>query len=263
MPTPLILLHLARLFLAPVLLYQGRQVRRQTLRLPEAAGARSGLALPASAANQHTEPALRLLVLGDSSAAGVGVARQDLALAQPCAQQLADLIGCPVAWQLLAQSGLDTASALKTWQETWAAQAQPAEMLLLVLGVNDVTAQRSPEAFVQHYAALVAAVQKHTGAAVVLAQAAPPMQHMPALPWPLNAYFGAWARSLNQALQAWCAQGQGQQHQASYLPTPTDWRQGDTAPDGFHPGAAAYQLWAGLAAKALGAALAAKTQAQL
>ncbi len=53
--------------LAPLLLWQGRHVRRVTPRLPEAAGPRAGT-------TGHGPP-LRLLVLGDSAAAGVGVAR--------------------------------------------------------------------------------------------------------------------------------------------------------------------------------------------
>lgn len=59
--------------LAPVLLWQGRNVRRSTLRLPEAAGVRYG--------QVGRGPALRILLLGDSSAAGVGVSQQEQALA--------------------------------------------------------------------------------------------------------------------------------------------------------------------------------------
>ena len=66
--------------LAPILLWQGHKVRQRTLRLPEASGARAGIlgqGLP-----------LRLLLLGDSAAAGVGVSRQEEALAGQLAAQL-------------------------------------------------------------------------------------------------------------------------------------------------------------------------------
>ncbi|KAB0649370.1 SGNH/GDSL hydrolase family protein, partial [Burkholderia diffusa] len=57
---------LATAALGPLLLMQGRRVRRVTPRLAEAAGPRDGTA--------GDGPPLRVLVLGDSAAAGVGVA---------------------------------------------------------------------------------------------------------------------------------------------------------------------------------------------
>ena len=61
---------------APLLLWQGRRVRRDTPKLPEAEGPRDGIA----GADRPGRP-LRLLIVGDSSAAGVGASVQDEALA--------------------------------------------------------------------------------------------------------------------------------------------------------------------------------------
>lgn len=66
--------HLSRslaLVLAPVLVRQGRLVRERTPILPEGAGQRSGIepALPAA----RDTPPFELLVVGESTAAGVGV----------------------------------------------------------------------------------------------------------------------------------------------------------------------------------------------
>src|SRR4051812_15874048 len=62
-----------KIALAPLLVAQALATRRRAPVLPEAEGARDG-ALGAADA-----PTLRVLVAGDSSAAGVGVARQDQA----------------------------------------------------------------------------------------------------------------------------------------------------------------------------------------
>ena len=81
---------LARLLLAPILLAQGRRVRQIALALPEATGPRegvSGVGLP-----------LRLLVLGDSAAAGGGAATQTEALLGHVVTPLAD--SYQVQWQL-------------------------------------------------------------------------------------------------------------------------------------------------------------------
>ena len=60
--------HFTTIGLGPVLLAQGHYVRRVTPRLPEPEGLRQGV--------EGSGPPLRLLILGDSSAAGVGVATQ-------------------------------------------------------------------------------------------------------------------------------------------------------------------------------------------
>lgn len=237
-----------RLVCAPILLMQGRKVRQRTLRLPEAKGVRIGLETVPSC-RQH--PPLRLLVLGDSSAAGVGVDQQKQALAQPIACHLARLTGRNIHWQLWAQSGLDSVSALDKLQNEWQAQIQAADVVLVVLGVNDVSAQRRPTVFSQHYAALLQTLAQATGAKCLLANALPPMQKMQALPWPLRPYLGLCARALDAALQKLCSQGQG----AHYLPAPATFAACSTAADGFHPGADAYRVWAQAAACSMAQAL--------
>src|ERR1700756_5186887 len=101
------MLTLYKFGLGPILLAQARWLRRTALRLPEAAGPRSGME---GATDGAAEP-LRILVVGDSSAAGVGVAEQANALAQPVARLLAVATGRPVAWQLVAKSGVNTREA--------------------------------------------------------------------------------------------------------------------------------------------------------
>src|SRR5918998_1273279 len=68
---------LALLALAPLLVAQGRRVRRTTPRLPEAPGDREGVT--------GAGPALRLLVVGDSAAAGAGARDARGALGAPAA----------------------------------------------------------------------------------------------------------------------------------------------------------------------------------
>ncbi|MCC6374061.1 MAG: SGNH/GDSL hydrolase family protein, partial [Moraxellaceae bacterium] len=62
----------AKVALAPLLLTQGMYVRRVTPKLPEPQGARVGVT--------GTGKPLRLLIVGDSAAAGVGAAHQNDAL---------------------------------------------------------------------------------------------------------------------------------------------------------------------------------------
>ena len=71
---------IAAIPLAPVLLVQGKRLRRETPKLPDAA-------LPWSGSVPGPTP-LRLLVLGDSTAAGVGADTQDEALPGNLAREL-------------------------------------------------------------------------------------------------------------------------------------------------------------------------------
>ncbi|MEM8598518.1 MAG: SGNH/GDSL hydrolase family protein, partial [Bacteroidota bacterium] len=66
------MLTLSKILLGPVLLAQGKRVRRVALKLPEPPGDRESTV--------GNGPPLRLLVVGDSSAAGVGAETQDDAL---------------------------------------------------------------------------------------------------------------------------------------------------------------------------------------
>ena len=119
----------AMVVLSPLLICQGIYVRRVTPKLPEADGPRSGEA--------GTGAPLRVLVLGDSAAAGVGVQTQEEALAGYIVSGLKRKFR--VVWRVEAQTGATTRSTiarLKSMaQESFAAVA-------ISLGVNDVTCGR-------------------------------------------------------------------------------------------------------------------------
>ncbi len=226
---------LVRSILGPVLLVQARRVRRTALRLPEASGPRMGLV------GQHHAPAplVRLLVLGDSSAAGVGVSRQSEALAMPAAISLSGRISRPVGWQLVARTGVSTREAAQMLASQRVCRA---DLALVALGVNDVTGQRSPAAFRRDTQRLVAELGKRSGARGIIFTALPPMHLFPVIPQPLRWALGQAARRLDAALQNLCAHEPG----CHYLGL--DWidmtTAGAIADDGYHPGSTHYAQWA-------------------
>jgi lysophospholipase L1-like esterase len=223
--------------LGPVLLVQGRRARRKALRLPEPAGPRSGVVGGAGAG----APALRVLFVGDSSAAGVGVDHQDEALAPQTAAFLCRHIGAPVQWQLLAKSGINTHEALALLA---ANELKPADLLVSSLGVNDVTSQRSPQQFLADYRLLIERTVRATGARAAIINGLPPMHAFPAMPQPLRWYLGACAARLDALLQRWVERDNA----LAYVSL--QWGgAGEMARDGFHPGAAQYRHWARLVAQ--------------
>jgi len=219
----------ARLVLGPLLLRQAGAVRRAALRLPEASGPREGIV-------GEGEPRLRLLVLGDSSAAGVGLRHQSQALALPLATLLAERAGAAVAWQLLARTGLDTPGAVELLAT---ARVAPADVVVTVLGVNDVTSQLSAGAYVTHTAQLWSELKRSTGAAWGVACGLPPMGRLTAIPQPLRWYLGRHAAALDGSLREWARRHALGHCSLSWTDDPAL-----LASDGFHPGAALYPLWA-------------------
>lgn len=224
-------LALAKWTLGPLLLAQGRRVRRVTPVLPEPQGPREGEA--------GEGPLLRLLVLGDSAGAGVGAGSQEEALT---GRIVAGLRGrFRVHFRLVARTGATTASTLRLLErmEPFAVDAA-----VTSLGVNDVTGDVGVARFLALQARLHALLRERFGARLVLASGLPPMDRFPALPQPLRWYLGARARELDRALAAALPDGRG----AEYLAVAGELDAAHMAADGFHPGPAVYAAWGAVAA---------------
>lgn len=213
----------------PLLLWQGKRVRKLALRLPEAAGPRAGVLGDAKLAP------LRVLICGDSAAAGVGVTQQDDALSGQLVRLLATQY--QVQWQLEAQTGLDS-NALAT--RLAKLNGQCFGLVVMSVGVNDVTSLCSARRFRRQLASCLQLLQRQNGQPRVLFSAIPPMQQFSALPAPLNYWLGLNATILNHSaknlLKRW--------PNASYVATPNKVSTAMLAEDGFHPSAEGYQHWA-------------------
>ena len=219
--------------LAPLLLWQGRRVRRDTPTLPEAGGERDGWIMPARGTPVAHAVPIRLLLLGDSSAAGVGTAHQGEALGGQLLARLAPTLQRPLRWRLVARTGLRTREARELLQ---AVPHEPWDVVLVALGVNDVTALQSRRSWAREVEELARHLVQAHGARQVIWSGLPPMHRFPALPQPLRAVLGAHARTLDRVLRSHPA--------VQHLPMPEMRAPGLIASDGFHPGPGACALWA-------------------
>ncbi|RVU47291.1 SGNH/GDSL hydrolase family protein [Rubrivivax rivuli] len=231
-----------KLALSPLLVAQAVLARRRLPVLPEPAGARQGVAGAASAAP------LRLLITGDSSAAGVGVVHQRQALAVQLAQQAARLCAARVSWQLLAKSGLNTAQTRLLLQREGA--GLQADVAVVVTGVNDVVEQVPSHHAVSAREALANALRNAHGVQHVVFAPLPPIHHFPGLPQPLRWVAGSDARRHNKALQQWVQQRGGD---VSLVDMETPLNAGVMAADGFHPGEPVYRYCAAAIAEHIAA----------
>ncbi len=211
--------------LGPVLLMQGLWVRIKTPVLPEAEGPRTG----------HTGagPTLRLLVVGDSSAAGVGAALQSQALLGHLTQRLARWHA--VQYRLLAQTGATTRDTLKILDDL---ASERWDVVVTALGVNDVTGQRSETDWLADQQRLIDLLHAKFDPCVILISGLPPVHRFPALPQPLRWHLGRGAQRFDTALKnLTCANA------VLFLPLDFGMRTDQMAPDGFHPGPEIYAEW--------------------
>jgi lysophospholipase L1-like esterase len=226
-----------KLLTAPLLLWQGLRVRKHALILPEPTGPRSGVT-----AHRSNNAPLRLLIVGDSAAAGVGEKTQDTALLGQLIDRLSQ--HTTVEWDLIARTGGTTASTIAWLQDT---PAKPYDAVVVSLGVNDVARQVPLQKWLNQTATFLDLLTTKFSAKRIYTVTLPPMGKFPVLPQPLRKIIGLRVDRFEAAMTAYQATRPEVTRLTMYLPEdPTL-----MASDGYHPGPKIYALWADEAAKAI------------
>ena len=234
-----------RALLAPVLLVQGRRMFARMPRLDAPTGAASG--------TEGSGSPLRLMVTGDSSAAGFGAETQGQALLGQLVARLAERHR--VEWTLHARFG---STVPKTTR--WLARQEPApvDLVVVAVGLNDVIAGAGLAEWVAGYDELLAVLRERFSPGQIVVSGLPPVGQFPALPQPMRWVIGRQRDRHDEALRAWA----GRQPDVTYVMTGV----GDDDPvargemtvadamaaDGFHPGPMVYSLWAERVVTAVG-----------
>lgn len=225
---------LRTMLLWPVILAQGYWVRARTPKLPEPPGAREG--------ERGNGPALKLLIVGDSSAAGVGTYHQDEALLGQLVLRLSPHYR--LTWNLQAKNGDTTAAALARLDEL---SAEHFDVAVISLGVNDVTRMVGLDTWLRRQARLRMVLGEKFTVDKILVSGLPPVHSFPALPQPLRWHLGGRATEFNRELQAAvAAEGKALFVDVRFTEDPNLMSR-----DGFHPGPEVYAKWAELIADAI------------
>lgn len=208
---------LAAYLLAPVVLPQARRLRRDIPRLPPAEPRTGG---------SKARDAVRLLVLGDSTAVGTGVEQMTDAVAGQVAKRIPD----PVAWRAVGDNGLTSEHVCERFLD--AATAEPFDVVVLVVGWNDALRLRSNRAYAADLGALLDALHVASPAAQQVVVLPPRFMDFAVLPQPLRHALGAHIVGLTTA-----AIRVAQEHGA-HIVGGFDGRH--QAADRFHPDALGY-----------------------
>ena len=216
--------------LMPILWLQGRQVRKRTPRLPGAAGPTVGT-IPGEGVP------VRLLVVGESTVAGVGAPDHAHALTGQIAAALAARTGRTVHWRAAGMIGA-TAHAARTRLVPEVPKA-PIDVIVLALGVNDVLRFQATALWTRDLMQLIADLRRRVGAAPVVLAAVPPMGRCPVFPQPLRGVLGLRAATLDLAAQR-CVPTLAR---VAHSPAHLDIAGGMLCTDRFHPSINGYRRW--------------------
>jgi lysophospholipase L1-like esterase len=216
--------------LFPLVALQGTMTRRRVPCLPPLPTPYHGL-VPGRGA------AIRLLAVGESTVAGVGLAHSGETVAATTALALARQTRRPVAWHGHGLSGATVSEGAERLLPH--IPNEPADLLIIAFGVNDTLAYRSPAVFADDLAALVNAIRARIGDVAVVITGVAPLACFPALPWPLRTILNWRSVALQEAAEGLAAR----------LPRLVVERFSQPlgphlfAADGFHPNTQAHALW--------------------
>jgi len=213
-------------FLAPVLIWQGRRLKASMPKLPEAAGQRRGISAECDAC--------KVLIIGDSAAAGVGVVHQHQALAGQLTRTLSKELA--LDWRLIAKSGADISDCIAVHQ----AQATIAyDVIVISIGVNDVTGRTNASLWLRQLKRLISVLDKKYHSPHIIFSNIPPMAQFKTIKQPLRWYLGQKSTHLNRLMSAIIER----HNRCHLLSISGKLNADDMASDGFHPGPRVYQLW--------------------
>jgi len=233
--------------LLPVLYLQAKRLRTWVPVLPAADGP----------AGQHGDPAsspLRIVVLGESTMAGLGAATHAEAFAGTLARQLADALVRRIDWRVLAESGY---TARQVTAELVPQVANDAVDLFVVgLGGNDTFELRSPARWRRDVLALINALRHSHGDVPVVFLSVPPVYAFPAFTRLMQFTLGGLVHILADETSTVAASNDNvwfDERRISLDGWVTDYHPeatvDDCFSDGVHPSQLTYRIWGEIASK--------------
>lgn len=167
--------------ITPILIYLGKKVKRDVPALPEASEGLTG-----SINGEGGE--IRLLTLGESTVAGVGVTDHKDGLAGSIAKKLHESNGKTIHWQVLARNGYT--AEVSNLMLVPQIPDHKIDFVVIGLGANDTFEFNSPMRFRKGMMVLIQNIQKRQPEANIIISNLPPIRNFPAFPWILQHILG-------------------------------------------------------------------------
>ena len=214
--------------LLPIALVQGYWLLKRTPSLPIPEGRSGRLAPEQGLPCRLSASAIR------SSRARASAARDSITGAY--ARLLHERVQRDVEWHVAGRVGATTAQILAELLP----DAPRADVYVISGGVNDTTRGVSPARFAENLQRIFKCLRAKSPDAAILYCGLPPLEHFPALPWPLNSILAARGRAYQRRALKLVARDP----RAFCFLFPPTMCASQFASDGFHPAERACELWA-------------------
>lgn len=215
----------------PVYVWQGVGVRLRTPRMVPPSG-------PVRHLVEGDGPTINLLVIGDSSAAGIGIERTDEGVAARLAQLIAARTGRRVVWRA---AGFNSATAGQLRDHVVPNLAPEAwDHIVVTVGTNDAKNFHTVRRFKAEFGGLLYALRAKWPEARIVWSPVVEMTLVPALPAALGRLLEIRASLINRMGERLCIERGAVPAERLPILDP----QAGFSRDGFHASAAGYQAWA-------------------
>lgn len=219
-----------------------------TVPLPEAQG-------PTTGKEGRGLLPVRLVVIGESTAAGVGVRTHDHGMPGALAREIRALTGRTVTWTVIGKDGQTAATATRDLApQICDYGSNSPDVVVVLMGVNDLIEGHSLARWDTDIDAFLGAVKRRSPHALIVVSGMPNPRRMPALPRVVARILAIRAHRMGRryARRA-AAYGMHYMSFRTYELTPEMF-----AADGFHPSEAGYAAWAHELVASFGPALTTK-----
>ena len=233
---------LAAIPLLPLLYVQGKRVKSSVPVLPEATGT-SGIV------KSENDRILKVIVIGESTIAGVGVKTHEEGFSGTLAKELSRQLNVSIGWRVYARSGYNLKKV--TYKIIPKIGEEKADLIIIGMGGNDAFELRSPRSWKKDVEEMIDALRQKFGSTPIIFNNMPPIKDFPAFTPAIKFVIGNLVELFGTELQE-VARSKPDVYFSSDRITLSDWieklqsryTREDFFSDGVHPSKLTYQTWA-------------------
>jgi len=230
----------------PVMYFQAKKIRKKIpkLTVPNDMEGNEG----------NGDKAIHLLIIGESTMAGVGAKENKSGFAGHLARYLSAAIDQVVQWKVIAKSGY-TAKMVRDKLITKDLVVNPPEVIVIGLGGNDSFTLNSPKKWKQHTLDLIKILKSKFPKAPIVFIGMPPIKDFPVFTKSMKFVLGNLAEIFGEEMKAIAANANGVYYMEEKISLqkwlkqenkngPTSLSNHDFFSDGVHPSELTYRIWA-------------------
>lgn len=181
---------------------------------------------------------LRVLVVGDSTAAGCGVNERDDMLVARIAFHVSAATGRGATWRAIGQNGHRSDEFIRDYLDE--ARAHPADIIYISLGANDALGVRNRRVAARNLVHIARTLRDANPDAAIALSSLPAFFRFTRLPEPLRSTLYRIAQGIERSTRIRLEK----EDRLSMRKPPVPYPDGFFARDGFHPSPLGYDLWA-------------------